>query len=71
MKVKVAQLCLTLCNPMDSPWNSLSQNIGVGSYSLLQGIFATQGSNPGFLHCKQILYQLSHQESPHQTNTKH
>ena len=43
-----------------SPWNSLGQNTGVGSLSLLQGIFPTQGSNPGLLHCRQILYQLSH-----------
>ena len=45
---------------LDSPWNSPGQNTGVGSQSLLQGIFPTQGSNPGLLHCKQILYQLSH-----------
>ena len=38
-----------------SPWNSLGQNTGVSSLSLLQGIFPTQGSNPGLLHCKQIL----------------
>ena len=42
------------------PWNSLGQNTGVGSCSLLQGIFPTQGSNPGPLHCRRILYQLSH-----------
>ena len=42
-----------------SPWNSLDQNTGVGSLSLLQGIFPTQGSNPGLPHCRQILYQLS------------
>ena len=47
-----------------SPWNSLGQNTGVGSLSLLQGIFPTQGSNPGLLHCRQILYQLSHKGSP-------
>ena len=47
-----------------SPWNSPSQNTGVGSRSLLQGIFPTQGSNPGVLHCRPILYQLSHQGSP-------
>ena len=46
-----------------SPWNSLCQNT-VGSLSLLQGIFPTQGSNSGLLHCRQILYQLSHQGSP-------
>ena len=47
-----------------SPWNSPGQNTGVGSCSLLQGIFPTQGSNPGLPHCRQILYQLSHQGSP-------
>ena len=47
-----------------SPWNSLGQNTGVGCHALLQGIFATRGSNPGLLHCRQILYQLSHKESP-------
>ena len=47
-----------------SPWNSPGQNTGVGSSSLLQGIFPTQGSNPGLLHCRQILYQLSHRGGP-------
>ena len=47
-----------------SPWNSPSQNTRVGSLSLLQGIFPTQGSNPGFTSCRQILYQLSYQGSP-------
>ena len=46
-----------------SPWNSLGQNTGVGSRSLLQGILPTQESNPGLLHCRQILYQLSHKGS--------
>ena len=46
-----------------SPWNSPGQNTGVGRCSLLQGIFPTQGSNPGLLHCRRILYQLSHQGS--------
>ena len=44
--------------------NSPGQNTGKGSLSLLQGIFPTQGSNPGLPHCRQILYQLSHQRSP-------
>ena len=44
--------------------NSPSQNTGVGRLSLLQGIFPTQGSNPGLLHCRQILYKLSDQGSP-------
>ena len=43
-----------------SPWNSPGQNTGVGSLSLLQGIFPTQESNPGLPHCRQILYQLNH-----------
>ena len=47
-----------------SPWNSLGQNTGVDSLSLLQGIFPTQGLKPGLLHCRQILYQLSHKGSP-------
>ena len=46
-----------------SPWNSPGQNTGVGSHSLLQGIFPTQGSNPGLPHCRKILYQLSHKGS--------
>ena len=47
-----------------SPRNSPGQNTGVGSLFLLQGIFPTQGSNPGLLHCRRILYQLRHQGSP-------
>ena len=47
-----------------SPWNSPGQNSGVGNLSLSQGIFPTQGSNPGLPHCRRILYQLSHQGSP-------
>ena len=37
-------------------WNSAGKNTGVGSLSLLQGIFLTQGLNLGLLHCWQILY---------------
>ena len=47
-----------------SPWNSPGQNTGVGSRYLLQGIFPTQRSNPGLLHCTWILYRLSHRGSP-------
>jgi len=47
-----------------SPWTSPGQNTGVGILALLQGIFPTQASNPGLLHCRQILYQLSHKGSP-------
>ena len=66
-----AQLYLTLCDPMDSspPGSSAhagspGKNTGVGCYVLLQGIFLTQGSNPGLPHCRWILYHLSHQGTP-------
>ena len=45
-------------------WNSPGKNTGMSCHSLLQGIFLTQRLNPGLLHCRQILYQRSHQESP-------
>ena len=48
-----------------SSWSSPGQNSGLGSLSLLQVIFPTQGSNPGLPHCRQILYQLSHKGSPY------
>ena len=67
----VAQSCLTLCNPRDcSPpgssvhEDSLGKNTGAGCHALLQSIFPTQGSNPGLLHCRWILYCLSHQWNP-------
>ena len=47
-----------------SLWNSPGQDTGVGSLSLLQGIFPTQKSNPCLPHCRQILYQQSHKGSP-------
>ena len=47
-----------------SLWNSPGQNTGMGSLSLLQGIFPTQGSNTGLPHCGWILYQPSHKGSP-------
>ena len=47
-----------------SPWNSPGQNTEVGSHYFPQGLFPTQGLNPGLLHCKQSFYQLSHQGSP-------
>ena len=52
-----------------TPWTIQSMessrpDTGMGSLSLLQGIFPSQGSNPGLLHCRWILYQLSHQRSP-------
>ena len=45
------------------PWNSPGKNTGVGCNFLLQGIFPTQRSNPGLLHCRQVLCHLSHQGS--------
>ena len=47
-----------------SPWNSLGQNTKVGSCSLLQGIFPTQGLNSGLLHCRQILCHLRNLGNP-------
>ena len=59
----VTQSCLSLCDPMDyrpfrllCAWDSPGKNTGVGSHSLLLGIFPTQGSNPSLLHCRGILY---------------
>ena len=49
------------------PWNPPGQNPGVGNLSLVQGIFPTQGLNPGLTHCRWILYQLSHQGTPKNT----
>ena len=46
------------------PWDFPGKNTGVGCYFLLQGVFPTQGQNPGLLHCRQIPYCLSHQGSP-------
>ena len=46
------------------PWDSSGQNTGVGTCSRLRVIFPTWGSNSGLLHCRWILYHLSHQGSP-------
>ena len=62
--MKTAQLCPTLYDPIDHIVHGILQDTGVGSLSLLQGIFPTHGSNPGLPHCRQILYQLSHKRSP-------
>ena len=53
------------CSPhrLLRPWDFPSKITGVGFNFLLQGIFPTQGSNPGLLHCRQMLYRLSHQGS--------
>ena len=65
-KVQVAQSCLTLCDPMYCTVQGIlqAQNTGVGSLSLLQGIFPTQGWNPGLPQYKQILNQPSDQGCP-------
>ena len=69
VKVLVAQLHSTLWNPAKllCPWNSLGKNTTMGIHSLLQGIFPTPWSNLGLLHCRQILYHLSHHEAPVKT----
>ena len=61
----VTQSCPTLCDPMNYTVHGMLQAgiLGMGSLSLLQGIFPTQGSNPGLLQCRRILYQLSHKLS--------
>ena len=66
--VLVAQSCPTLCDPVDYSLPGFSVHgilqarvLGWVCHSLLQGIFLTQGSNPGLLHCRRILYHLSHQ----------
>ena len=65
-EVKVTQSCPTLCNPLDSTVHGILQARMLEwiAVPLLQGTFPTQGSNPGLPHCRQILYQLSHRESP-------
>ena len=66
-----AQLCPTLCDPVDYSLpdssvhgDSPGKNTEVGCHALLQGICPTQGSNQGFSPCRRILYQLSHQGNP-------
>ena len=62
--------CVQLLDPLGlwpdrllCPWNSPGKNTGVGCHFLLQGIFTTQGLNPGLLHCRRMPYHLSHQGS--------
>ena len=72
LKSEVSQLCPTLqphgLQPtrLLHPWNFLGKSTGVGCHFLLQGIFPIQGSNPGLLHCGQMLYCLSHRGIPSQ-----
>ena len=61
-KKKKSENC-SVMSDFVSPWNSPGQNTGVGSLSLLQGIFPNQRSNPGLPHCRRILYQLNHKGS--------
>ena len=73
-----AQLCPTCCDPTDCslsirllcPWDFPGKSAGVDCHFLLQGIFPTQGSNPGLSHCRQTLYCVSHQGSPIRTYIK-
>ena len=60
----LSHVWLTAAQWIYSPRSSPGPNTGVGSGSLLQEIFPTQGSNPALPHCRQVLYQLSHQGSP-------
>ena len=62
---EIAQSCPTFSNPMDCsptrllrPWDFPGKSTGVGCRCLLQGIFPTQGSNPGLPHCRQTLYLI-------------
>ena len=67
-----SESCSVMSNSFQShilynPWKSPGQDTGVSSHFLLQGIFPTQGSNPGLSYCRQILYQLIFQGSPKKT----
>ena len=66
-EVKVAQSCLTLCDPMDHTVHGILQAriLDWVSLSLLPAIFPIQRWNPGLPPCRRILYQLSHKGSPH------
>ena len=56
----LSRVRLFVTHGLYSPWNSPCQNTEVGSHSLLQRIFPTQGSNPGLPHCRWILYQVNY-----------
>ena len=66
VKVKVTQLSLTFCDPMDYTVHGILQAriLEWIAFPFSRGILPAQGSNPGLLHCKQILYKLSHKGSP-------
>ena len=52
---------IVACTMLLHPWDFQGKSTGVGCHFILQGIFPTQGSNPGLSHCRQTLYCLSHQ----------
>ena len=54
----------TVAYQLFCPWGFPGKTTGVGCHFFLQGIFPTQGSNPGLPHCRHALYYLSHQGSP-------
>ena len=66
LKVKVTQSCLTLCDPMNYTVQGILQarTLEWVAFPFSMGSSQPQGSNPGLLHCRRILYQLSHQGSP-------
>ena len=74
MESEVSQSCLTLrsyglqSTRLLCSWDFPGKSTGVSCHFLLQGIFLTQGSNPGLLHCRQTLFSLSHQEAIAPTN---
>ena len=62
--MKVTESCPTLCNPMDYTVHGILQAriLEWVPFPFSRGIFPTQVSNPGLLHCRQILYQLSYED---------
>ena len=63
-RVRLFAIPQTIVLRLLCPWTSPGKNTGLGSHSLLKGIFLTQGLNSCLLHCRQILYYLSHQGNP-------
>ena len=63
-RVRIFVTPWTIAHQALCPWDSPDKNTGVGCQSLLQGIFLTQGLNPGVLHCRQILYCWATREDP-------
>ena len=52
------------CQASLCPWDSPGKSTGAGCHALLQGVFPTQGANPGLLHCGQILYLWATRDAP-------